>query len=36
MASIDLTGVTGLVQSYPGAPRWFKVHVNYHFGEAGR
>ena len=25
-----------LVQSYPGAPRWFKVHVSHHFGEASR
>jgi iron complex outermembrane receptor protein len=29
--AFDLTGVDGLVQTYPGAPRWFKVHVNYHF-----
>ncbi|HVW71046.1 MAG TPA: TonB-dependent receptor [Steroidobacteraceae bacterium] len=29
--AFDLTGVAGLVQTYPGAPRWFKVHVNYHF-----
>lgn len=26
-----MTGVDGLVQTYPGAPRWFKVHANYHF-----
>ena len=30
------TGVVGLIQTYRGAPRWFKVRVNYHFGEAGR
>ena len=29
--AFDLTGVDGLVQTYPGAPRWFKVRVNYHF-----
>ncbi len=29
--AFDLTGVDGLVQTYPGAPRWFKVHANYHF-----
>jgi iron complex outermembrane receptor protein len=29
--AFDLTGVDGLVQTYPGAPRWFKVHMNYHF-----
>jgi hypothetical protein len=34
--AFDLTGVAGLVQTYPGAPRWFKVHVIYHFGEAAQ
>ncbi len=27
----DNTGVNGLAQSYPGMPRWFKVHINYKF-----
>jgi iron complex outermembrane receptor protein len=27
----DNNGVNGLAQSYPGMPRWFKVHVNYKF-----
>jgi iron complex outermembrane receptor protein len=31
LQAFDLTGVNGVVQSYPGAPRWFKVHLNYHF-----
>ncbi len=29
--AFDNTGVNGLAQTYPGMPRWFKVHVNYHF-----
>jgi outer membrane receptor protein involved in Fe transport len=27
----DNTGVNGLAQLYPGNPRWWKVHVLYHF-----
>jgi len=27
----DNTGVNNLAQSYPGIPRWFKVHLNYKF-----
>jgi iron complex outermembrane recepter protein len=27
----DNTGVNNLAQSYPGMPRWFKVHLNYKF-----
>jgi iron complex outermembrane recepter protein len=27
----DNTGVNGLAQRYPGMPRWFKAHVNFHF-----
>jgi iron complex outermembrane receptor protein len=27
----DNTGVNNLAQSYPGMPRWFKVHVHYKF-----
>jgi iron complex outermembrane receptor protein len=27
----DNTGVNNLAQTYPGMPRWFKVHVNYKF-----
>jgi iron complex outermembrane recepter protein len=27
----DNTGVNNLAQSYPGTPRWFKVHINYKF-----
>jgi hypothetical protein len=28
----DNTGVNNLAQSYPGMPRWFKLHINYKFG----
>ena len=27
----DNTGVNNLAQTYPGMPRWFKVHLNYKF-----
>jgi iron complex outermembrane recepter protein len=27
----DNTGVNNLAQTYPGMPRWFKVHINYKF-----
>jgi iron complex outermembrane recepter protein len=27
----DNTGVNGLAQSYPGTPRWFKIHLSYRF-----
>lgn len=27
----DNTGINGLAQLYPGNPRWWKAHVNYHF-----
>jgi iron complex outermembrane recepter protein len=27
----DNTGVNGLAQLYPGNPRWWKIHVLYHF-----
>jgi len=27
--AFDLTGIDGITQLYPGAPRWAKVHVNY-------
>jgi len=27
----DNTSVNNLAQSYPGMPRWFKVHLNYKF-----
>ena len=27
----DNTGVNNMAQSYPGMPRWFKVHLNYKF-----
>jgi hypothetical protein len=27
----DNTSVNGLAQLYPGSPRWWKVHVLYHF-----
>ena len=27
----DNTGVNGLAQLYPGNPRWWKVHLRYHF-----
>ena len=27
----DNNSVNGLAQSYPGMPRWFKVHINYKF-----
>ena len=27
----DNNGVNNLAQSYPGMPRWFKVHINYKF-----
>jgi iron complex outermembrane recepter protein len=27
----DNTSINGLAQTYPGMPRWWKVHVNYHF-----
>ena len=27
----DNTSINGLAQVYPGMPRWFKVHINYHF-----
>ena len=27
----DNTGINGLAQLYPGDPRWWKVHVIYHF-----
>jgi iron complex outermembrane recepter protein len=27
----DNTGVNGLAQLYPGNPRWWKVHILYHF-----
>ena len=26
----DNTGINGLAQSYPGAPRWWKIHLTYH------
>jgi hypothetical protein len=25
----DNTGVNNLAQTYPGMPRWFKVHISY-------
>ena len=27
----DNTSINGLAQVYPGMPRWFKAHINYHF-----
>jgi outer membrane receptor protein involved in Fe transport len=27
----DNTSINGLAQLYPGMPRWFKAHINYHF-----
>lgn len=27
----DNTSINGLAQTYPGMPRWWKAHVNYHF-----
>ncbi len=27
----DNTSINGLAQVYPGMPRWYKAHINYHF-----
>jgi iron complex outermembrane recepter protein len=29
--AFDNTGVNNMAQTYPGTPRWFKVHLNYKF-----
>ncbi|MBS0367112.1 MAG: TonB-dependent receptor [Proteobacteria bacterium] len=29
--AFDNTGVNGVIQTYPGNPRWTKVHIAYHF-----
>jgi outer membrane receptor protein involved in Fe transport len=29
--AFDNTGVNNMAQTYPGTPRWFKVHLSYKF-----